>query len=316
MSHNLNSMFYTGEKPWHKLGKEVPNALTSAEAIEAAGLNWEVKKFPVHFENAQGNFQRVDGRYVTVRQDTQVPLGSVGQVYTVLQNKDAFSFFDAVVGVKEAMYHTAGALGAGERVWLLAKLPGYIRTKGDDVTEKFLLLANSHDGSGSVQIMFTPIRVVCQNTLNMAIDSNSNRVSIRHTNSMGGKIEAIQQDLGIINSKFQLFEQMSQAMAARSFKGADLEAFIKKSGLIPNKEDQTSRAKNIMEEVSKRFEYGKGAEMPSAKGTLWGAFNAVVEYVDHARNKDVEARAESLLFGSGAHVKQRAFDNALELVKP
>lgn len=315
MPANINSMFYYGDKPWHKLGVEVEKALTSAEAIEAAGLNWEVKKTPVYFQHGR-KYQRVNGRYVTVRQDNQVPLGSVGQVYQVLQNREAFSFFDAVVGVKEAMYHTAGALGAGERVWLLAKLPGYIKTKGDDVTEKFLLLANAHDGSGAVQVMFTPIRVVCQNTLNMAIESASNRVAIRHTTGMTTKMESVQEDLGIINNKFALLETISQQMAKRYFKKADLESYIKKSGLIPNKEENTPRANNIMEEVSRLFETGKGANLPSAKGTMWGAFNAVVEYVDHVRNKDSGERAESLLFGSGAQIKQRAFNTALELVKP
>ena len=182
--HNINSMMYTGEKPWHQLGTEVPQAVNSAEAIKVAGLDYTVAKRKL---KTVGGIE-VPNHFATVRTDTNEVLGVVGNKYTILQNKGAFSFFDGIVGVKEAMYHTAGALGKGERIWLLAKLPDYIRTVGDDITEKYLLLSNTHDGTGSVQIMFTPIRVVCQNTLNVGISQGTNKVKLRHTMSIGKRL--------------------------------------------------------------------------------------------------------------------------------
>lgn len=314
MVANVQSMAYYGDQPWHGEGKKVEKEMTSAEAIIAAGLDWKVSKRKLYLEDKT----EAKGIFATVRDDNEAQLGFVGKVYTVLQNKDAFSFFDAIVGLKAAMYHTAGALGNGERVWLMAKLPGEIKVTKDDVTEKFLLLSNSHDGGSMVQVMFTPIRVVCQNTLNMAIGDATNKVRIRHTINMGQRVEEIQEQLGIVNQHFDLFGEAATALAKVKMKSADLKILVKKTGLIPNEtdSDMSTKAKNIMDEVSRLFEAGKGANLLSAKGTAWGAVNAVVEYVDHVRQKDDDARAKSQLFGKGSRIKQRAWDLALSTVKP
>lgn len=310
--HNINSMFYNGQEPWHKLGKKVDHLLTSAEAINAAGLNYQVEKKPIFLQDGT----EIKDQYATVRMDNNTPLGVVGSKYTVLQNKDAFSFFDAVVSVKEAMYETAGALGLGERIWLLAKLPGYIKTVGEDITNKYLLLTNTHDGSGSVQVMLTPIRVVCQNTLNIGMTEGSHKSKIRHTFNMGMKVEEVRKTLGLINQQFTIFEQATQKLAAIDLTNEALDTYLRKSLNIGKDEDSSTRAKNIMDEVSELFVSGKGADLPGAKGTLWGAFNAVVEYVDYKRGGDnQEKRTSSLLFGSGANIKQKAFDEALILAK-
>jgi len=130
MPANINSMMYVGQKPWHGLGTKLEKVATSEEAIIAAGLDWKVTKEPLFLKNGT----MIESSYATVREDNHNVLGVVGRVYEPLQNKGAFQFFDAVVGIKEAMYHTAGALGNGECVWILAKLPGVVRVVGDDVT--------------------------------------------------------------------------------------------------------------------------------------------------------------------------------------
>jgi phage/plasmid-like protein (TIGR03299 family) len=312
MAHNINSMMYFGDKPWHKLGKELDHAATSAEAITAAGMDWKVTKEPIFL---QGATDPIPSHFATVRSDTGKSLGIVGDQYKVLQNKEAFSFFDAVVGVKEAMYHTAGALGDGERVWILAKLPGYIQVKGDDVSEKFLLLVNSHDGTRAAQMMFTPIRVVCQNTLNIAVSESAAKASIRHTSGMGNKIDSVRETLQIVNARFTLFEQAAQKLATVQLTTDAWSDYLKALHL-KSTDKATTRMQNITNDVSRMFESGKGADMVSAKGTAWGAFNAVVEYVDYARGSDKDDnRARSLLFGSGATLKQAAWDEALKLAK-
>jgi phage/plasmid-like protein (TIGR03299 family) len=180
MPHNLNqengqaSMMYVGEAPWHKLGTRLDGPATAVDAIRAAGLNWQVIKQPLYAGRESPRL--LPGYFAVVRDDhwqkgeTKV-LGVLGREYTPLQNSDAFAFFDPIVGEKAAVYRTAGALGQGERIWLLAKLPDDIRVVGDDIAEKYLLLSNSHDGKSSVQLKFTPIRVVCENTLTMALRS-------------------------------------------------------------------------------------------------------------------------------------------------
>ena len=282
----------------------------------------------------EGGFKvEVPSHYATVRTDSDQLLGVVGNRYTILQNKDAFRFFDSVVGIKEAIYESAGAFANGKRIWLLAKLPGYIKTVGEDITEKYLLLHNSHDGSGSVQVMFTPIRVVCSNTLNVAAGAATNKVSLRHTQNIGLKINKVQEQLGILNQRFSIFEEASRKLAAVDLTTQAFEDYIKNTGLIPKveNEEQSTRAANILDEVTDLFECGKGANLPGSKRTAWGAFNAVAEYVDHYRGlsdkikklpegaeKLIEVqskRTESLLFGSGAAVKQKAWDAALTLAR-
>jgi len=317
MPANINSMMYVGEKPWHGQGQRLENAATSAEAITAAGLDWAVSKKPLFLEDQT----KVTKAYATVREDTKQVLGVVGKVYHPLQNKSAFLFFDAVVGVKEAVYHTAGSLGQGECVWILAKLPGIIRVLGDDITEKYLLLTNRHDGFGSATVMFTPIRVVCQNTLNVAINSSDVRASLRHTPTIGLRVDEVRQQLSIIHAQFGIFEEAAKRLASIFRFKESFSNYLKNVGLIPSDtEKATTRAKKIMEEVSRLFEEGKGANMPSARGTAWGALNSVIEYADYLKpirtksgEGNFDARAKSILFGSGADLKQRAWDVALSL---
>jgi phage/plasmid-like protein (TIGR03299 family) len=185
MAHNINynsqtgkySFFSVKEKAWHGLGQIVEQYPTSAEAIRHAGLDYEVAKSPL-YTKASGVIQTNDGIemgstelavpdcFATIRTDSNAVLGVVGKDYQIVQNREAFSFFDAIVGGGDGiLYETAGALGQGERIFITAKLPDYIRVgKGDDVTEKYIFLTTSHDGSGSITAAFTPIRIVCQNS--------------------------------------------------------------------------------------------------------------------------------------------------------
>jgi phage/plasmid-like protein (TIGR03299 family) len=185
MGHNLNfnestgrySFFSVKEKAWHNLGQVVTDYPTSAEAIKNAGLDYKVVKSPLYtkgndiiitangFETAAPHVS-VPNYFANVRSDNNAVLGVVGKDYHIIQNRDAFNFFDSIVGGKDGiLYETAGALGNGERIFITAKLPGYIRVgNGDDVTEKYLFLTTSHDGSGSITAAFTPVRIVCQNS--------------------------------------------------------------------------------------------------------------------------------------------------------
>ncbi|MEI6949781.1 DUF932 domain-containing protein [Paraflavisolibacter sp. H34] len=173
MAHNLNyneqtgkySFFSVQEKAWHGLGQIVADYPCSAEAIRFAGLDYTVEKRPLRtLDNAGGAAIDVPGFFSTLRTDTEQVLGIVGGNYQVIQNVDAFTFFDSIVEDEGMLYETAGALGRGERVFITAKLPDYIRVGRDDLIEKYLFLTTSHDGSGSIMAAFTPVRIVCNNS--------------------------------------------------------------------------------------------------------------------------------------------------------
>lgn len=289
-----------------EVGKDV-SAKTSEDALIAGGLNWSVMQSPVSFNNGQ-SLVEYSAQRVNYRSDTGKALGIVSDSYKVLQNKDAFRFLDSLIGVSEAMYVNVGSFRDGAKVYIQAKLPGEIRFDdgGQDVGEKYLTFVTSHDGSLPISVMFTPIRVVCQNTLLMALRDNVRKSSIRHTLNLAIGLNQAKSTLGILNNQFSLLESLSKKMTHVSFSDKDIPQLLEKTGMVPHEIERSTRAKNIIDEVLSKFHYGQGADYESAKGTAWGAYNAVVEYVDHARGSDKIKRAESSILGSGSVIKQKA----------
>ena len=316
MAHNLliqngqASMFYINEVPWHGLGVKLNQPATAQEAIQAAGLDWRVKKLPLF---AGSKRIPVLDKFAIIRktvdlvQKTDPVLGVVGKEYTPLQNSQAFSFFDPIVGQDAAIYHTAGVLGQGERVWILAKLPGHIRVVGDDITEKYLLLSNSHDGKSSVQIKFTPVRVVCQNTLTLALNDGA-AYRVTHHADIHQKLKQAHEMLGIINSKFDGLEQSFQAMSRVKMNSnliAEYLATVYPDSNEPEKQVLVERDRSWSEYF---FDQGRGNRMPGVAGSLWAAFNGVTEWQDHRKSRQNEnQRLSSSWFGETARIKSRAF---------
>ena len=303
MAHELatvngrTSMMYTGEVPWHGLGTRLDAPATARETIQAAGLDYDVKLsdmtttdgIPVPFKKA------------VIRTDTHDVLGVVGNSYVPVQNRQAFGFLDAIAAEGGIRYHTAGSLRRGERIWLLGKLPGQIRVKGsDDLTEKYILLSNSHDGTSALRVFFTPIRVVCSNTLAMADRSGKGEgISIRHQGNLPAKVREAQEVLGLARRYYDDLE------IRLDFDPAD---------------GSNSRARNVRDTLYNLFERGKGQDIPGVRHSSWAAFNAVTEFVDHFRSSrgrnDHERgsnRLDSAWFGSGNRLKRHAFRLALDM---
>ena len=324
MAHNLTiengsaQMMYYGEIPWHGLGTRLQKPATSEEAIVAAGLDWEVVKKPVYVK-LDKRFQ-VKDTFAMVRKDKWQNnecdlLGVVGKNYTPVQNKDAFNFFDSIVGDKKAIYHTAGSLSNGKIIWILAKLPGYIRVVGNDISEKFLLLSNSHDGSSMVQIKFTPIRVVCQNTLTIAMNKGET-LKVKHSRDVKDRLKQASELLGIVNDKYETIERSFKNMARVQLNEKRLNEYVKTIFPDPIDELQYATVDNNREMVRELFEQGLGNNLPGVAGTLWAGYNAVTELIDHKitkQNKDM--RTKSIWFGNGYNVKQKAFDVANDKMK-
>jgi phage/plasmid-like protein (TIGR03299 family) len=323
MAHNLATtngkpaIAYYGDAPWHGLGTQLDAPATAEEAITAAGLDYEVQLTPV----ATYDGITIPGRKAVVRYDTQHVLGVVSSRYVPVQNRQAFGFLDAIVAQRGLRYHTAGALGKGERIWLLAKLPDQIRVKNsDDLIDKYLLLSNAHDGSAALRVFFTPIRVVCQNTLSMAErHGRSQGISILHKGNLEAKIREAQRVLGLAEMFYDDAAAKIELLASHYPTQTQLTAYFKT--LYPDpKEGSNARAENIREELHRLFEEGVGHDDPAIKRTSWTAFNAVTEYVDHhrsIRSKDDSERASrrlgSIWFGSGARLKEKAWNLVMEI---
>ena len=312
------SLMYVGQEPWHGLGTKLEHPATAAEAIEAANLEWTVKKVPLY---AWG-----DGiAYPLKDQFTVVPehlwgqakcptFGIVGANYTPLQNREAFDFFDPIVGEEAAIYHTAGALDDGRRIWLLAKLPSDIVITEKDITNKYLLLSNSHDGSGSVQIKFTPVRVVCHNTLTQALQEGDNAIRVPHTRDIKERLRVARQSLKLIHTEYDRIERDFRAMVQVGVDDTRLSAYLKMVFPDPTKTKDLRAFAQVEKDRARArvlFERGKGNDLPGVAGTLWAAYNGIVEMVDHGRNRRTpDQHLEHIWFGNGYSLKMRAFEMA------
>lgn len=337
MAHNINyneqtgkhSFFSVKEKAWHSLGQIVSDYPTSAEALQFAGLDFTVVKRKLFTYDNENNFAgsdtvmpkiEVPNYFATVRNDTEQVLGVVGKDYEVVQNLEAFSFFDAIVGGDGIQYETAGALGKGERIFITAKLPNYIKVGREDLIEKYLFLTTSHDGFGSITAAFTPVRIVCANTLNAAMRNHTNSIKIRHTTGAKERLEQAHKVMGISNKLSNELEGIFNQWATVRITDVEVKRLIQLA-LTPNKETWQNLQAAKDDEFSTcfanmcnaAFSYAMSnptQQVDTAKGTLFGAYNAVTGYYQNVRNyKDNEAKLKSLLLGGIAKLRtQKAFN--------
>jgi phage/plasmid-like protein (TIGR03299 family) len=308
-------------KPWHEIGYSNDGYMTAKEVIEHANLGWEVDKMPLQvpvLNDFGSSILEVPNNFAMVRRDTMEVLGVVGNQYTALQNVEAFDFFDNIVDAGEAIYDVAGSLYNGRKVFIVAKMPDYIQVGQDDrdVVEKYVVLHNTHDGTSPVVAMITPIRVVCNNTLTWALkDSRTRQIRIRHSRNVGTRVAEASMLLGITNKIYtqldDIFNQMSGVKMNTNQMNEYFLASLGKKAL-----DQVStKTQNMVDDIFRMVEEGYGVDYKGVRGSLWGAYNAVTEYVDHGKNyKSDTPKMEAVLYGSGATIKENAFSEALKLV--
>lgn len=336
MPHNLNYNDQTGkysfytlkEKAWHGYGQISDKPLSSREVLMQSQLDYPVIKSPHKYEMPSGRIIISDNSFYTFRADTEEILGDgLSSEYAVLQNVDAFSFFDEIVQGEGIIYETAGALGKGERIFITAKLPTYIKVGNDDVIEQYLFLTTSHDGSESITIAFTPVRIVCNNTLNAALNNCSNTIKIKHTSNAQARLKEVPKIMGMVNTLSPLMEQAFNQWSKIRMTDKEVQKLIQ-IALAPNKEtidnirdgkadENSATYKN---QVYAAFGYGMMADtqqLETTKGTLFGAYNAVTGYFQNVRNyKDKDDKINSLLCGGTGQKKgQSAFDLCLSYAK-
>lgn len=276
MAANIETMFYVRETPWHGLGTRVLTAPASKEALEVAGLNWKVVQEPVYTEANE----LIEGHKANVRDSDRKVLGVVTNRYKVIQNEEAFSFTDSLLG-EGVRYETAGSLQGGRKVWLLARMPQDYIITGERISP-YLVFSNTHDGSGAIKVALTPIRVVCNNTLNLALSSAKRSWSMIHTGDIQGKLEEAKDTL--FKAEAYMDELGKEIEDLRMKRMSDQQVLDYIEILLPLDENMTAQQKKniirLQEDMKMRY-----FDAPDLKGVGKNAYrfiNAVSDFATHA----------------------------------
>jgi len=318
MPANIEKMVYKGAKPWHNLGEEIDHFMTAEEGLVKGGLDFEVELVPVWI-----NGSIFEDAKAVVRKDTKTVFKVVGNQYTPLQNRAAFKFFDGVVGAGAAIYETIGSLRGGRRIWILANLKESLSIQGDEVA-KYVVLSNSHDGSTAVQMFNTPIRVVCENTLEMAVSAASASFYARHTSGVAGKVESAREILGLVNIYYANFAERANLMAIKQLAPVDMPKLLYAAFKSPEylkvgaNEELQKMVQISADKVKELVEVDRGEYAPKLHGTVYEAYNAVTKYTDHYRDyrgNTPESRLNGVWFGGGNIIKTRALDWCMDYCK-
>ena len=260
------------ERPWHGIGTVVEDAPTSEDAIKMAHLDWKVEQFPV-----ESNGIVLPNYFANIRTDVNLPLGVVKNRYKIVQNDEAFDFVDGIIGNDEieCRYETAGSIFNGKKIFLLVRLPNK-ELLGDDV-ENYLFFTNSHDGSSALTAGLTNVRVVCNNTLQMALDGAKRTWTCRHTESIASKKEQAQQALGLAVKYIDSMDKVAEDLFKKKI---DEEKFFRNLFNAKGIKDQAEKNKEIMVERM-HIIFNEKDDLQNFKGTAWGMYNAVADYISN-----------------------------------
>lgn len=340
MPHLLEQMAYVGDTPWHGLGQALPPHQPLSVWSKAAGMDWSIRESPVQYlDDANGRLASIHAypeQKVLYRSDTKAPLAVVSQRYQVVQPQDILQFYRDLTECSGFTLETAGVLKGGKKFWALARTGQETILKGHDTVQGYLLLATSCDGTLATTATPTAIRVVCHNTLSLAVETATQAIRVPHSTRFDP--EAVKAQLGLAVTAWDRFLGSMKALANRKVSPQEAEQYFERllvtapsvpltslGGDGPSNSAVTSDRSRLavsqtenrpLREVQAKFAgAGRGATLASAKGTAWGLLNAVTEYVDYdKRARNGEYRWDSALFGAGAQLKQKALDQALALV--
>lgn len=314
MTHLVETMAYAGEKPWHGLGVSVPHDLSPAQMLEKAGLDWTVRKVPAF---AQVGDQRVNvGRSALVRSSDDSVLDVVTNDWNPVQNSEAFEFFHEYCAAGDMEMHTAGSLRNGQIVWALAKVKeSFELFKGDEI-ESYLLFTNPHKFGQSIDVRFTPIRVVCNNTLTLSLSSNVDRM-VKKSHRTAFNAEDTKELLGIATNKLAKYKEMAEFLGSKRYTDATLKdyfnrvfpviAYDKEKG--PQRKEVSKSAERALAVIDNQ----PGAQY--AEGSWWQAFNAVTYLTDHRIGRSADNRLTSAWFGANKNLKLKALETAVEFAE-
>lgn len=310
------SMGYIGATPWHGLGTAIPESLAyEGEAFQKeCGLDWEANKRQL-YRKVGDNLVPAQAWEVVRSTDGAVLADMVGARFTIVQNRDAFKWFQPWLDSKQAALHTAGALFEGSRIWVLAKLNrDPMEIAAGDIVEKYILLSHSHDGSLALRVGFTPIRVVCWNTLSMAHGADASKlIRLKHTKNVHVNLDNLRDMMNLMDQEFEATAEQYRLLATKSINQADVRKYVKRVFELDGMDDISTRQTNIFLKVEELMEAGKGNNLPSVKGTYWAAYNGVTEYLSYESGRNADNRLNALWFGQGSNMNQRALQAAVEM---
>lgn len=313
MSHDIESMAYTGTTPWHGLGQYLSPQQPIEHWLTEAGMDWTIEQSDVLFnvDNNALHIRPFTDSKVLYRSDSLAPLSVVSNRYKVVQPHEVLNFYKDLVSVGGFELETAGVLKGGKKLWALAKTGQEAKIKGNDRIKAYLLLATSCDGTLCTTAQFTSVRVVCNNTLQMATKHSSGAVKVPHSTQFDP--QQVKESLGIGFSAWDDFMRNLKHLSQRPVSLSEAEDYFRLVLNEPAMPVDPNTASKAFQRVSSLFDgSGMGAELASASGTAWGLVNAVTEYVDHHRRaKNQDYRLDSAWFGQGAQLKQKALSQAL-----
>jgi phage/plasmid-like protein (TIGR03299 family) len=326
MSHDLEtsngriSMAYVGEVPWHGLGTPIEPGIGTLEMLKVAGLDWKVEKRPVYMKATSGEFVVCPDNGSIVRLTDEKVLGVVGKGYEPVQNEFAFLSIDPIVQQKHGQWETAGSLKGGKTIWGMLKMTEPFEVVPGDEVRSYLLVTNNHDSTRVFQTRFTPVRVVCANTLAMAVGNQKNRgeedkefdardgtIRIRHTKNVEAAVAEAGRLMHVAYKAAKLTQEMFQAMTKVSVTESAMKKMIE-ALVPPTAAKDQSGTEAIRHEIFRLTEEGRGTEIPGVKGTPWAFYNGATEYVDHVRAVVVDKPGKPPM---KAEDRQQAMDSRL-----
>ena len=316
MAHELEivngkaKMVYAGTVPWHGLGKQISPDLTPEQVLAEAGLDWEVSKVPA-FANIAGK-QTAVGWSALVRSEDNKVLDVVSEDWNPVQNQEAFEFFNDFIAEGDMEMHTAGSLRGGQIVWALAKVKDSFELFGGDRVDSYLHFTNFHKYGCSTDVRFTPIRVVCNNTLTLSLNTKVERmVKISHRREFDG--DNVKLMLGVAQEKLSKYKEMAKFLGAKRYTADSMVDYFKSvfpvSGPENSKKEISKSAKTALGVVDTQ----PGAEF--ARGSFWQLFNTVTYLTDHLAGKTADTRLQSAWYGSNKVLKTRALETAIEMAE-
>ena len=315
--HLVETMAYAGEKPWHGLG----NKLTTPQPIDAwkrqAGMDWMIEESEVRYitgNHSVGAIHSFPEQKVLYRSDTKRPLAVVSKRFQVVQPEEVLEFYRDLTENAGFELETAGVLKEGRKFWALARTGQSATLKGKDQVNGYLLLATACDGSLATTAQFTSVRVVCNNTLQIALGDNRGAVKVPHRSEFNA--DAVKQQLGITVAPWNRFVAKMKELVACPVDPDSVDGLLRRMLTYPGQPGQAPVVnEQAMRSVRALYEGGgRGAQLASSRGTAWGLLNSVTEYVDHHRRaRSDDHRREAAWFGQGAQFKQRAWDELIQL---
>lgn len=314
MAHNIEfvngvaQMAWAGETPWHGLGKEVPADLSPEQMLEAAGLDWEVHKIPAY--SMIGDTKVSIGWSALTRDSDLKVLGVVSNDWNPVQNREAFEFFNDFIEAGDMEMHTAGSLAGGTIVWALAKVKDSFKVFKKDQVDSYLLFTNPHKFGQGIDIRFTPIRVVCNNTLTLSLNQKAERV-FKQTHRRVFDAQTAKETLGIAHQKLKQYKEMAQFLGTKRYTEEKLKEYMR--GVFPvitQKEQSEKELSKSAVRALELVEVQPGAEF--APGTWWNAFNATTFFLDHMAGRTQDSRLKSAWYGQNRNVKVKALETAVE----